>query len=284
MRRKKPSHIFLKGGIIMKNRNPIFSAVVNFAYSKGEYKFFTKTCAALMTIVFGTLQKAEQTATDFFRLVSCIWIVNHTTHKLQGISSISSSVCDNVFCAARRAIKNCICAHCYAHNQQTIQTGLKEHNIINGLILRNILIPGKFFKGLAILFPYLRIESFGDTANVTQARNYIRIIKAFPEKRCAIWSKNIAIWGKAFALEGKPKNTTYVHSSSFVNVEEKPDLEKYPFIDHVFTVFDKKYIRENNIEINCGGKKCMECILAKKNCYYRTNKTNNTYFIREALK
>ena len=117
---------------------------------------------------------------------------------------------------------------------------------------------------LKILFPYLRIESFGDVQNVTQARNYLRIIKAFPNKRCAIWSKNKEVYKKAIQFEGKPQNTSYVHSSLFLNKPDKIDLKEYPFIDHVFTVYEKAYVKEHNIVINCGGKKMFGVYHAKK--------------------
>ena len=268
----------------MKNTNkkPIASVSVDLEYTKGIYTWFCMNVYKLFSVVFTILNKAKKafSAAEYTTLVYSLWIVNHMANKLEGICSISSSVHDNCFCKARQKIKNCICSHCYAYNQQSYQTGLKEHNILNGITLRNILIPVKYFKLLRIIFPYLRIESFGDVANVIQARNYIRIIKAFPEKRCAIWSKNILIWKEAFDLEGKPKNTTYVHSSGTVNKIDDIDIEKYPFVDHVFSVFDKKYVKENNIVINCGGKKCLECIKAKKNCYFR----NNTFYINEQLK
>ena len=262
------------------NRIALFEQEINLEYTKGLYTFYAKSVTTLLFIALSILNTVKTSSENFFRLVSCLWIVNHNANKLQGISSISSSVHDNCFCKARQALKNCICKFCYAYNQQSYQTGLKEHNILNGIILRNILIPVKFFKVLPILFPYLRIESFGDVANVIQARNYIRIIKAFPGKRCAIWSKNIMIWKKAFDLEGKPKNTTYVHSSSELNKPDNIDKEKYSFVDHVFTVYTADYIKKHNIIINCGGKKCLECIIAKKNCYFR----NTEFFINEKKK
>lgn len=267
-------------------REPIITEEVNLFYTKGFYSFFCKNIAKLFILVLSILKTITDpfnpgiNPIDYFNLVSSLWIVNHNANKLQGISSISSSVHDNLFCKCRQAIVNCICAFCYAYNQQSYQTGLKEHNILNGIILRNILIPIEMFKSLVILFAYLRIESFGDVANVIQARNYIRIIKAFPEKRCAIWSKNINIWKQAFDIEGKPENCTFVFSSSELNKETVIDREKYPFVDHTFTVYTKKYIKEHNIIINCGGRKCMECILAKKNCYYR----NTEFSIREEKK
>lgn len=271
----------------MENRIPIIESNVQLSYTKGVYAFFCKSTAKLFAVVLAffaglvgmdpdTLKPAA-----FSSLVSCLWIVNHMSNKLEGICSISSSVHDNCFCARWRKIKGCICAHCYAHNQQSYQTGLKEHNIINGIILRNILIPVKAFKALVIVFPYLRIESFGDVANVTQARNYIRIIKAFPRKRCAVWTKNISIWQAAFDIEGKPNNTTFVISSPYLNKPiAETILETCPYIDHIFTVYTKAYSKKHNIVINCGGRKCMDCIKKKTNCYYR----NNVLYINELKK
>ena len=264
----------------MENRNPIFEKVLNLQYTKGLYQFLCKSVARLAVIAIALLEKSSETLKDFLTLVSCIWIVNHNANKLEGISSISSSVCDNVFCKAWRTVKDCICQFCYAHNQQSYQTGLKEHNILNGIILRNVLIPVKAFKALKILYKYLRIESFGDVANVIQARNYIRIIKAFPKKRCAIWTKNYEIWYQAFEIEGKPENTTFVISSPFLNkpIEIPEKMKKYT--DHVFTVYTKQYAKEHNIKINCGGRKCMECIKRKINCYFH----NTEFYINELKK
>lgn len=269
----------------MKNQEkaPIIEKELNLSYSKGLYKFFIGTVARLFTMIIAILEKAKTivSGNDAATLASALWIVNHMANKLEGICSISTSVHDNCFCQRWRKVKDCICAHCYAHTQQLRHTGLKEHNILNGIILRNVLLPIAALKRLSIVFPYLRIESFGDVANVTQARNYIRIIKAFPEKRCAIWSKNLAIWAEAFKAEGKPKNTTFIASSPYMNKPiAETILESFPFIDHIFTVYDKKYAKEHNIIINCGGRKCMECIKAKINCYYR----NNILYINELKK
>lgn len=265
-----------------ETRKPIATETIELECTNGLYSWYTKTVYNLYISVIAILNLCRKTysAIQYYTIVSALWIVNHMDNKLEGICSISSSVHDNCFCKARQKIKDCICSHCYAAAQQSYQTGLKEHNILNGIILRNVLIPVKYFKLLRIIFPYLRIESFGDVANVTQARNYIRIIKAFPDKRCAIWSKNILIWKEAFEKEGKPKNTTFVYSSGKVNCTDTIDFEEYPFVNHIFTVFDKKYAKEHNIKINCGGKKCLECILKKINCYFR----NTDIYINELLK
>lgn len=267
----------------LEERNPIIEKEVNLPATKCMYKFFCKSTAKIFLLIIAFLAKVSHTERDFESIVSgCIWIVNHMANKLEGICSISSSVHDNCFCKARRLILDCICQYCYAHNQQAYQTGLKEHNILNGILLRNVLIPVKAFKKLVIVFPYLRIESFGDVQNVIQARNYIRIIKAFPRKRCAIWSKNIEIWHKAFLEEGgKPANTTFVVSSPYLNQPiAETILESYPEIDHIFTVYTKSYAKKHNIKINCGGRKCLECIKRRINCYFQ----NTELYINELRK
>lgn len=274
----------------MENKKtvPVVKTMLSLFYTRGLYEFFTKTVAAVFSLVYPILKKLSHNGKDIktargndaAALVSGLWVVNHFKRKLEGICSISSSVHDNCFCKARQKIIDCICKYCYAAAQQSYQTGLKEHNILNGIILRNVLIPVNAFKALVIIFPYLRIESFGDVSNVIQARNYIRIIKAFPGKRCAIWSKNLLIWEKAFEIEGKPANTTFVYSSSKLNVVEKPDLQRFSFIDHIFTVFDKAYAKKHNIVINCGGRKCLDCIIAGKACYHR----GTEFYINELKK
>lgn len=271
-----------------QNKNDVPMVSVRLPETKADYRFFCKGLYKVLAFVVDLLNQAVKDLSYvadsvFVALVKSIWIVHHAALKLEGIDSISSSVIDNIICQCRRKIKDCICKSCYADSQQRRNFGLQEHNIINGIIFRNILIPVKFFRILPIFSKYLRVESFGDVMNVIQARNYIRIIKAFPDRRSAIWSKNIGIWEKAFKIEGKPANCTYIHSSGTVNQVDEFATE-YEFVDHIFTVYDKAYAKKHNIIINCGGRKCMECIIKRKNCYYRVNKNNNTLYINELKK
>lgn len=267
-----------------QNKKPIVTETINLSYTKGVYEFFCKNIAKLFIMVYAILAAAAAAVTGYNadQLVSALWIVHHNARKLEGIDSISSSVHDNCLCKRWRGIIDCICQHCYAYNQQAFQTGLREHNILNGIILRNVLLPVVAFKRLQFISKIVRIESFGDVANVIQARNYIRIIKAFPRKRFGIWSKNLEVWKQAFYAEGgKPDNTTFVFSSPYVDKPvARTILENYCFIDHIFTVYTKKYAKKNNIQINCGGRKCMECIRKKTGCYYKTD----VLYINELLK
>lgn len=264
-------------------KNPIVSFVLNLLYSRGSYAFYCKTVAKLASVAIAILQNckgAEVKGTNAFKLVLCLWIVHHTENKLQGIDSISTSVCDNAICDARRKNKKSICSSCYASSQQRRQIGLKEHNILNGIIIRNILIPIKAYKALQFISKYLRIESFGDVANVTQARNYIRLLKAFPRKTCVIFSKNLKIWKMAIDAEnGLPENVSFVFSSNELNKPQNFDRIIYPFVNHRFTVYSKDFAKQNNIIINCR-KKCIECIKKRENCFFK----NDTFDISELKK
>ena len=63
----------------------------------------------------------------------------------------------------------------------------------------------------------------------------------------------------------------FILLSSFIvssNVVNKPAIVTDPRIDHVFTVYDERFIAENNVNINCGGRSCKECIKQKKACYF----------------
>ena len=217
------------------------------------------------------------------QLASYLWIVEHkdtdtSNSKLAGIKSLSTCCLDNKFCLYRMQDCNSICSHCYAATQQERQHGLTDHNIINGVILRNVLFTIDVLQTLPLWQEkFFRIESFGDVENETQARNYIRLCKAFPETRFAAWTKNHNVWKKAFEKEGgKPANLSFIISSCYVNVEMDIPENMANDVNHVFTVYDKRA----QADINCGGRKCMECLKAHKNCYY----TDTEKQIREELK
>lgn len=275
---------------IGKNRNNVKQ--IEFTNKEGnvtiyrlQYKGTAKTLEIINDIIKASYER-ELTETEYTILVKTIWIVFHhdtenANSKLAGIKSISTCCLDNKFCLARMKDPESICSHCYASTQQSRNYGLTDHNTINGLILRNVIIPIDIFKTLDLFFDkFARIESFGDVENVTQAINYIHIMKAFPETSFGVWTKNETIWEKAFETEGKPENCSFIVSSNKVNdtVNIKPELKK--FVDHVFTVYDKETVNENNVNINCGGRKCMECLKAGKNCYFR----NTAFNIKELLK
>ena len=139
-----------------ESRKPIFETDVSLLYSKGTYKFFCKTCLLVFLAIIGILQSVKHVTdklskSNYETLVNGLWVVNHYKRKLEGICSISSSVLDNMFCKCRMQLLDCICSLCYANRQQSLQHGLNEHNIINGLILRKILLPLWSLKKLVFI-------------------------------------------------------------------------------------------------------------------------------------
>ena len=74
----------------------------------------------------------------------------------------------------------------------------------------------------------------------------------------------------------KPKNLMIVVSSPIMNKRIELDKEKFWFVDHVFTVYDKDYIKVNNVNVNCGAKSCLGCQL----CYHK----DAEFYINEKLK
>ena len=280
---KNSLHIVEVGKTNKYNNMPIeFGGTLYRLYYKTLHSTFENVVSVITNINNGTTENALQ---DMLYLLSVLWIVEHkdtdtANSKLAGIKSLSTCCLDNRFCLFRMQDSNSICSHCYAATQQSRQHGLTDHNLINGVILRNVLFPVETLKTLPLWNEkFFRIESFGDVENVTQARNYIRLAKAFPAVKVAAWTKNHNIWKKAFKLEGgRPANLSFVISSCFVNVEMEIPEDMENDVNHVFTVYDKEGAKR--VKINCGGRKCMECLKAHKNCYF----TDTEKQIKEELK
>ena len=78
---------------------------------------------------------------------------------------------------------------------------------------------------------------------------------------------------KVFKRRAKPDNLIIIRSSMFINKAVKPG---YWFVDKTFTVYDKEYIKANQVDINCGARDCINCL----KCYTHNDKRE----IREKLK
>lgn len=201
---------------------------------------------------------------------SPVIVSDNMSGKMAGIPSISTSVLENPICKKRREQKDSICSKCFAANTagrySSLAKNLKSNlELLTGEILPENVLP-RFIPELSNI---VRFESFGDLANINQAINYLNIAKVNPDVRFAIWTKNISFLAKAVEMVGKPENIRIIYSSPIVNhaIDVEKTKRTYPGIDAVFTVYDKKYIAENNTEINCGGKSCITC----RNCYDSPN-------------
>lgn len=207
--------------------------------------------------------------------------IHVTTHsngtKMAGIQSVGTTSLVNPICRKRKEICDGVCAHCYADSLCKLRTSLNVRLMENFEKLTSRLLTPKEAEAVPVSTLLARIESFGDVANVTQARNYIRIIRAHKWIQFGIWSKNWGIWRAAFIKEGKPKNCTYVHSSMHLNhVDDvSPLMKKY--VDHVFTVWTKdQYPEFEGGKTECAGLSCAQC----QKCYRK----NTSYYINEKLR
>lgn len=211
---------------------------------------------------------------------SPVIVSDNMSGKMAGIPSISTSVLENPICQKRREQKDSICSKCFAASTAARYSSLAKNlksnlELLTGEILPPDVLP-RFIPELANI---VRFESFGDLANVTQAINYLNIARVNPGVRFALWTKNITFLAKAVETVGKPDNIRIIYSAPIMN--QAIGVEKmqraFPVIDAVFTVYDKKHVAENNVDINCGAKSCITC----RNCYDRPEFYND---IKEQLK
>lgn len=207
----------------------------------------------------------------------------HTTKnhegKMLGLSSISTSSLCNANCIKRSNIPGTICSKCYANSLQEYRTNMADCFKRNTEVLTTVIIPE---EDLPILFSetgLFRFEAFGDLNNEIQVVNYFNMARANPSVKFALWTKNPWIIQSAIEKYGlvKPGNLQIIGSSYYINKPMKEFFERYDFIDNIFTVYDKNYIKENNVNITCGSRSCATC----QKCYLGTHEE---YEIREKLK
>lgn len=187
----------------------------------------------------------------------------------------------------------CICAFCYAYRDLSGSGIVSENkNVKFAAVGRYLSEKIRNYNELPIVVGFYgtdglrheRIESFGDTRNVIQARNYLRIMNK-PENKAVIfsvWTKNPEHWYQAMLIEGRPENLKMILSSAYVN---RPDIDtaiRYNqllpgMFNSVFTVWTANAMKRENITLNCCGserdkiipRKCMNCL----NCYLLAGNT-----------
>lgn len=206
---------------------------------------------------------------------NALWQTTHSG-KMKGINSIGTSCANNPFCIARRRNGESVCSHCYASTYMKMRHALKERLEENTKLLSTRhLVAGETPETNDEIF---RFESFGDLYNDTHLENYLIICEHNPGTKFVLYTKNTWILDDVFnsKMITKPENLSIVVSSPALNKIIELDKKKYWFVDHVFTVYDKKFIADNNVNINCGAKSCLGCQI----CYH----TNTDFYVSEKLK
>ena len=207
-----------------------------------------------------------------------IWITS-LTGKLDGYPGITTSCKMNALCMARRNDARMICHECFAADTLDRYDAADEHATLNSLLLQHNRIPAELLPKFRNI-QEVRIEPFGDQANVLQSENMISTANVNPRIRFGWWTKNPGIVHQAIRNMGRPENVSFVLSSCFKNHEMNlADVRRvFPWVDHVFTVFTPEHIAEHGTVINCGARNCWEC----GNCYKHDGTTPDQ--IREQLK
>ena len=213
------------------------------------------------------------------QLAQFMWDALCTNHtgKMTGMWSLSTSCLCNKYCLARMKDPNSICSKCYSERQMEWQENLRIKLYRNTLILTTIEIPVELMPRFNVMKG--RLESHGELNNVIQIKNFFNLCKANPRTMFALWTKNTFLFPEA-RKQGvrKPGNLIIIESSMKLNVITEPSD---PWVDKVFTVFNKKFAREHGIEINCGGRCCMTC---ETDCYKKNKVKGKVEYINELVK
>lgn len=197
--------------------------------------------------------------------------------KMEGVPSVSTSRNMNPNCEKNRKIPGSVCEQCYMDAYEYRRTLMLK-------LERNT----KFYSEIELLpedipflnYGFFRLEAFGDLINALQFKNYALIAECNPHCTFALWTKNPWIIKESMEKYGieKPENMIIIVSSLMIGKPYNIDrLRKvYPFVDKVFTVYDKETVEKEGIDINCGARHCMTC----RKCYTK----NEIEYIRELLK
>lgn len=186
-------------------------------------------------------------------------------NKMHEMFSLSTSTVANKFCMSMRKNKKTVCSACYAYRIERRVSVVQKKYERNSRILSG---------GLLERAPYIdtdifRFNSLGELLNDMHLINLFKICNSNLHCTFALWTKRVDIVHRH--IQNKPSNLILIFSSPFKNlISELPKG-----FDKTFTVFSAKYVRENDISINCKGY-CRQC----RKCYEFNEHTE----IREALR
>ena len=190
----------------------------------------------------------------------------HKEYKLKGLASLNTSTLENPFCQKMICNKDLVCGRCYAKTLEQFRHLVHERFAKNGVALSKKI---KDSEVPIVNWKTVRFNSFGELINATHYKNLLKIVEANPGTMFALWTKRYDIIKKH---RKDFDNLIHVYSSPKMNTVSTK-FEK--MFDKIFTVFNIKYVRENNVDINCTGS-CATCML----CYTH----NDVKYINERVR
>ena len=200
-----------------------------------------------------------------------VYISKKMQGKMLGFHTLNTSPLDNMFCEAMSRNPKSICHNCYSRR------GLRTYNPHgrvpwkrNGQILSSKVLDDADLP--VISKEYFRFQSHGELINENHYINLVNIAKKNPNTAFLLPTKRIDIVNK----HGKMGATNLIlsYSEPLVNHPVKK-LPKH--FNRRFSVFTPEYAEEHNIDINCAGKRCMDCLQC-----YRIG--NNLKWVNELIR
>jgi hypothetical protein len=212
--------------------------------------------------------------------INKLHITEKHNDKMEGLGSMSTNALQNEYCIQNKQCEGSVCQKCYAISMLLRYSNLGKALENNTSILTNDVLPPEQLPFTN--FRYFRFEAFGDIANEIHFINYLNICNKNPHTNFALWTKKPQIIDTVFndMKYKKPNNLQIVVSSLYLNtvfnIEAMPYKKRYWFIDKIFTVYTSQYAIDHDIKVNCGGKRCIDCL----ECYTK----NDTFYINEIVK
>ena len=206
-----------------------------------------------------------------FKLLS---VSQGLTGKMTGMPAVTTSMLCNAHCQKLSNIIGTVCEKCYTmkYSRPAVEKCYAE----NTDLLTSSIIP---IKQLPFINAAMcRLETFGDIVNTTHLQNYVNLIKKNNHCMFSLFTKNYTVVFDYFKTHKQPKNLSIVISSLIIN--EPFELEFLPdYLTNVkiFTVYSKPFAKGNNVAINCGKNRCVDC----RRCY---TKNKNPIYVSEILK
>ena len=208
-----------------------------------------------------------------FKLLS---VSQGLTGKMTGMPAITTSMLCNAHCQKLSNIIGTVCEKCYTMKYLKSRPAVEKCYAENTDLLTSSIIP---IKQLPFINAAMcRLETFGDIVNTTHLQNYVNLIKKNNHCMFSLFTKNYTVVFDYFKTHKQPKNLSIVISSLIIN--EPFELEFIPdYLTNVkiFTVYSKPFAKGNNVAINCGKNRCIDC----RRCY---TKNKNPIYISEILK
>ena len=191
--------------------------------------------------------------------------------------AITSSMLCNEYCQKLRAIPGTVCEKCYTEKYLKSRPNVEKCYADNTKLLTKSIIPSQQLPFINATM--CRLESFGDIVNATHLQNYINIVKKNRHCMFCLFTKNYMVVFNYFKTHKQPKNLSIVISSLLLDTPFDLTFIKDINLTNVkvFTVYSKAYAKGNNVIIDCGKNRCIDC----RRCYL-PNKT--PIYISEILK